>query len=306
MYCFIKIMQDNPLVTVICLSYNHSLFVVESLQSVMNQSYKNIELIIVDDKSSDNSVEVINQWLIDFPEIQFIVNKKNLGNTKSFNKAVKFAKGEYLIDLAADDVLLKNCVALQVDKFQNSNYKNLGMVFGNAENIDENGKFYSYYFDVNSLKKVIDERKTGDIYLSIINSGTVMCSVSVMMKKSIFEDLKAYDENLAYEDLDFWIRLSRNYNIDFIDEILVQKRFLSTAMSADFNKRNSKINHSTNKILKKTISLNRNQEEDLAVQKRVHYEIILAYKNKDIELLLKNLGLKLWIGWRRFFKPNIS
>ena len=97
-------MQDKSLVTIICLCYNQEEFVLESLESVISQDYNQIELIIVDDCSTDNSKIVIENWLLNFPQIQFIANNTNLGNTKSFNKALKLAKGKYIIDLAADDV----------------------------------------------------------------------------------------------------------------------------------------------------------------------------------------------------------
>jgi glycosyltransferase involved in cell wall biosynthesis len=89
-------MQDNPLVTIICLCYNQEDYVLESLSSVLNQDYPSLELIIVDDCSTDNSKSVIEKWLIDFPQIQFITNSINLGSTKSFNKALKKANGKYI------------------------------------------------------------------------------------------------------------------------------------------------------------------------------------------------------------------
>jgi glycosyltransferase involved in cell wall biosynthesis len=132
------------------LCYNHEAYVVESLNSVINQSYSSIEVIIVDDYSTDSSKTIITTWLEKNPEIQLITNETNLGNTKSFNKALKHAKGEYIIDLAADDILLTNCVALQIAAFKNSRYKNLGVVYGNVELISENGSFASFYFPVNN------------------------------------------------------------------------------------------------------------------------------------------------------------
>ena len=68
-------MQDAILVTVICSCYNHSEFVTESIQSVLNQSYKNIQLIVVDDCSNDNSVSVIENFIVDFPEIIFFISE---------------------------------------------------------------------------------------------------------------------------------------------------------------------------------------------------------------------------------------
>ncbi|PVX44961.1 hypothetical protein C8C85_0721 [Flavobacterium sp. 103] len=299
-------MQDNPLVTIICLCYNHEAYVVESLNSVINQSYPSIELIIVDDFSADSSKTIIETWLEKKPKIQFIANETNLGNTKSFNKALKLAKGKYIIDLAADDLLLPNCVALQIDAFKNSCYKNLGVVYGNVELISENGTFVSYYFPVNEQKKVIENRITGDIYQSVLSGGNSICSVSAMIKKTAIDHLQGYDETLAYEDLDFWIRASRQYEFDFINEPLVQKRIVANSLGSDFFKkkdsRAKKINHSTYLILKKAITINQTRAEDLAIQKRVNHEIIHTLKINDFGLFLKFIGLRILLIKRKFFK----
>ncbi len=295
-------MQENPIVSIICLCFNHSNFVVECIKSIDNQTYKNIQVIVIDDFSNDNSVETISNYLEEFPEIQFIKNEKNLGNTKSFNLGLQFAKGEYIIDLATDDVLLPNCVALQLEKFSTSKFSNLGIVYGNAENILENGEHDSYYFEIDVTKKIIEPRPIGNIYKEIISGGNSYCSASAMIKKSVYDDLNGYNENLAYEDLDFWIRTSRKCNIDYLDEILMQKRIVKNSLGNQFFKKNHKINESTYLILKNTLTLNKNKEEDLALLKRVHYEIFNCYKNKIYGLLFKNLGLKI----RLFLRINFS
>ncbi|WP_281240344.1 glycosyltransferase family 2 protein [Flavobacterium praedii] len=299
-------MQNNPLVTIICLCYNHESYVVETLNSVINQLYPSIELIIVDDCSSDNSKTIITTWLEKIPEIQFIANETNLGNTKSFNKALKLAKGEYVIDLAADDVLLPNCVALQINAFKNSQYTNLGVVYGNVELISEKGTFDSYYFPVNNQKKAIENRITGDIYQSVLSGGNSICSVSAMIKKTVLDHLQGYDEKLAYEDLDFWIRASRVYEFDFIDEPLVQKRIVANSLGSDFFKKRDnrarKINHSTYLILKKAIALNQTRTEDLAIQKRVHHEIIHTLRINDFGLFLKLIELRVLLIKRKVFR----
>ena len=71
-------MHNKPLVTVICLCYNHAAFIVEALDSVLNQTHSNVELIIADDFSTDNSVDVIENWLKNHPNISFFANKVNL------------------------------------------------------------------------------------------------------------------------------------------------------------------------------------------------------------------------------------
>lgn len=299
-------MQENPLVSIICLAFNHEKFVVETLNSVMQQNYQPIELIIVDDCSTDNTKLVINNWLSTHPEVQFIVNEINKGNTKSFNNALKFAKGEYIIDLAADDLIVPNGVQLQVNAFQNSKFKNLGVVYGNAEIINEDGSFNSFYFPVNENGKVIAKRATGDIYSSVLSTGDSICSVSALIKKSVFDFLDGYDETLDYEDLDSWIRASREYEFDFIDKVLVKKRTVTNSLGSNFYKKKHKINKSTYKILRKALGLNRSKMEDLALQKRVHHEIIHSFKYRNLNLLIKNLGLRIAISWRKKFKkyPN--
>lgn len=286
-------MQDKALVTIICLCYNQQEFVLESLDSVINQDYKNIELIIVDDCSTDNSKSIIENWLADNPGIPLIANTTNLGITKAFNHALQLANGDYIIDLAADDILVPNCVRLQINAFENSHYKNLGVVYGNAALITEKGLFHSYYFDVGSDKKAIQKRATGDIYQSILAGGNSICSVSSMIKKTVFDTLNGYDENLAYEDLDFWIRAARVYDFDFIDSILIKKRMVTNSMGSHFYKKKSKINQSTFLILKKAMRLNTSKEENKALLKRVHFEMILAYKNQDFVLLSQYIFLEI-------------
>lgn len=295
-------MQDKLVVTVICLCYNHENFVTESLFSVIYQNYAFIELIIVDDCSTDNSKKTIEKWLTDYPKTKFIANETNLGNTKSFNKALKLAKGDFIIDLAADDVLVPNCISLQLETFKKSTFTNLGVVYGNAELITEKGEFDSYYFPIDQDRKTIPKKQTGDIYCSVLSGLDSICSVSAMTKKSVYDTLKGYDETLAYEDLDFWIRSSRLYEFDFIDEILIKKRISDNSLTNSFydnrKPRFREINLSTYRILKKAIHLNRTKKEDLAVQKRVHHEIVHTFKIRDYSLFCKNMGLRFWLFYR--------
>jgi len=284
-------MQNFPLVSVICLAYNHEAYVVEALESVLNQSYPNIELLIADDFSSDASVAVIENWLLHHPNILFFSNQKNLGNTKTFNNAVKHAKGEYIIDLAADDVLLPDCVSRQIAAFQNTKYPNLGLVYGNLIQIDETGSYLNDYYTAE------DSPESGNIYTMVIGRTTKICSVSSMVKKTVFETVGYYDENLAYEDLDLWIRASRVFDFEYIPEILVKKRELPTSLSAHFtkknNKKNKRLNESTYQILKKAFELNRTKEEHKALLGRIRFELYKFITSRNFVLIGKLLLLEM-------------
>ncbi|TDD96194.1 glycosyltransferase family 2 protein [Flavobacterium cellulosilyticum] len=289
-------MQNNDLVTVICSCFNHAKFVTDSIQSVLNQSYKNIQIIIVDDCSTDDSVSVIENFIIQFPQILFIKNTSNLGLTKSFNNAVKLAKGDYLVDLAADDVLFPDCITIQLETFKNTTLKNLAIVYGNAEIISEKGDHFSYNFEVDSNLKTSKKRISGDLYAKIISLETTICSVSAMLKKSVFDELKGYDERLSFEDLDYWIRVSRFYTIEFIDAILVQKRKTPNSLHSSFSIPKNTNGFSTYLILRKAFTLNKNKTEHRILSKRVNNEIKFALKTHNHSLALRNIVLRIQIG----------
>lgn len=287
-------MLNDPLVTVICTCYNHAPYVEKSLNSVINQDYKNIELIIVDNASQDNSVAVIENWLQKYPSILFIKNAINIGNNKSFNQTIALSKGSYLIDLAADDVLTKEGITHQIDTFLKN--PNAGLVFGNATIIDENDSLLHYHFPVDTNLKIIDTSIFNTNYESILKGGNCMCSVSGMYKRTVFEELKGYDENLAYEDLDYWLRMARKHNLIYIDLPLVEKRYLKHSQLSHFYKKSAyekRINYSTFIILKKAFLMNTKTSEYNALLKRIHHELIHNLKLKNISLVLQLFILKL-------------
>ncbi len=291
-------MHPNPIVTVICSCFNHENFVVESLQSVLNQTYKNIQLIVVDDCSTDKSVAIIETFIKDYPEIILIKNKINLGLTKSVNNSVLQAKGDFFIDLSADDELVANCIENQTKAYTNTKYKNLAIVYGNAEQISETGNHLSYYFDVDASKKSISSRPSGAIYENVIGTETTICSVSALYKMSVFKELHGYDENLCYEDLDYWIRAARSYEIEYVDAILIKKRILKNSLHAEFDKKHSKIGKSTHQILKKAAFLNNTKTEDTILRSHILLEIKKSIRQKTSNLLVKNIWLWLRLKFR--------
>lgn len=295
-------MQNPPLVSVICTCYNHSQYVIETLESVKNQSYTNIEILIADDCSTDNSVSLIKNWMAENKTSHFLQNSTNLGNTKTFNQLLKLAKGDYIVDLACDDVLMNDCIEKQVNQFKNSKINNLAIVYGNLEVINEDGKFIKYYYDVDQSGKTIKLPPSGDIYESIIGQKEKICSVTAMIKRDVFNSIGNYDENLAYEDLDFWIRTSRVYSFEFIDAVLAQKRELPNSLGAQFFiKENKKINYSTYLILQKAYRLNKTKSEHKSLLKRIHGEMYNAFYKKNWKILLLLSFLKLKVSFKLYF-----
>src|SRR5436190_1043366 len=97
--------MQSPLVTVVCLCYNHQKFVREALDSIFEQTYDHIQIIIIDDGSTDQSTEIINKIIDGRDDVLFLSLKNNTGYCKAFNKALPHIKGDFFIDFSCDDVM---------------------------------------------------------------------------------------------------------------------------------------------------------------------------------------------------------
>ncbi|MHA7059998.1 glycosyltransferase family 2 protein [Aquimarina sp. M1] len=297
-------MKNNPLVSIICLCYNHESHVEESLDSLLNQSYKNIEIIIIDDKSTDNSSKIIKEWVKRNNIGEFISNPVNLGNTKSFNKGFNLSKGAYIVDFATDDMLCPDFIEKHLQNFETTEIFNPGVSYCNVALVDEDGKFIKNHFDIDKNGNTLYKPKEGDIYKELLHS-YYLNPIGIFIKREVLTKLSGYDENLTYEDVDFWIRSSRLYNYIYQDNVLAKKRVLKTSLSTYF-KRGGKLQKrmasSTYKICHKAYRLNISNVEDKALWVRCTYELKLALKNGDFILSLKYISLFFKITSRRVFK----
>jgi glycosyltransferase involved in cell wall biosynthesis len=277
--------MSNPLVTVVCLCYNHSRFVVEALDSVLNQTYSNIQLIVVDDASDDESAKVIKAFIANHHGIEFIALRSNVGNCKAFNRALDLARGEFIIDLAADDLLLPERVAIGVNtlKLYGDEY---GVHFSDAEIISETGE----HLGLHSESFPADQIPQGDIYRHLI-SRYFICPPTMMFTRAVQNHLGGYDETLAYEDFDFWMRSSRAFKYCFSDKVLVKKRILPHSKSRRQVQWNSPQMRSTFIVCQKIFAMNKSREEMRALKRRVYYELRLAVRTGNIRLALDYLNL---------------
>ncbi|HRP59105.1 MAG TPA: glycosyltransferase [Vicingus sp.] len=128
----------SSLVSIIIPCYNAEKYIAETIQSVINQTYKNWELIVVNDGSTDNSLDIIKEFVVYDSRISFI-DKKNAGVSDTRNKGIEKAKGEYIAFLDADDVWNENNLEVKVNSLHN--YNDCDYVFSNMYNTDENLNF---------------------------------------------------------------------------------------------------------------------------------------------------------------------
>jgi len=224
-------MKNNPLVSVIIPAYNHEMYIEEALQSVIDQTYKNIELIVIDDGSTDRTAEIIENFRKKNQDknIQFI-KKQNEGICKTLNRGLVLATGDYVAFLASDDKWIENKIDEQVAFMENN--KNIGLVCSDAYftkfNQDTNLKWSNYKAGMDQyFKKGIQNCNMHEVLLA----RPLLCAVTVMLRRSIFNEVDYFDEKLRSEDTDMWLRVARKYPIGYINQPLVYYRMHGTNIS---------------------------------------------------------------------------
>lgn len=208
-------MNNKPLVSVIVATFNRADLINETLDSILNQTYENIELIIVDDGSTDNTKEVIVRYLDN--RIKYIKTDNWGGPAKPRNIGIKKAKGEYIAFCDDDDLWLPQKLKKQIKILDNSSY---GMVFTMQKQFGATSIFSNYY-GIGPLPFRV--RTTSD---ALLNKNCIPLS-SVVIKKEILNRIGFFNEKKSYiaiEDNDLWIRASKTTKIDFIPEVLVLHR----------------------------------------------------------------------------------
>ena len=221
--------MKNSFISVIVPTYNRADFVGETIESILNQTYKNFELIIVDDGSTDNTEEVIRKFKDS--RIKYIKTDNWGGPARPRNTGIKKAKGEYIAFCDDDDMWLPEKLEKQIKVFQVSNetamlYTRFRTVEGEIISnriFPENGKYNS-----------------GNMFKSIYLRNLIACS-SVMVKRSVLDQVGLFnaDPNLiAIEDADLWLRIALKYNIKCTDDLpLLIYRIHSQSISQGFIQR---------------------------------------------------------------------
>ena len=145
-------LTETPLVSIVVATYNGSLFLLEQLESIKNQNYKNFEIIISDDASTDSTIEIINSFVKQNSDLRIKLNfnKKNLGYVKNFEKALLLSNGDYIALCDQDDIWMSEKLSKCIDKIRNSNAL---AVFTNAKIINEHGIALSDQDDIWVSKK---------------------------------------------------------------------------------------------------------------------------------------------------------
>ena len=217
-----------PLVSVLIPAYNHERFVAQSLDSVIEESYPNKEIVIINDGSRDGTHQVISDWISKKGgqiSVRY-VSRENKGLTRTLNDLIELAKGEYIVLLSSDDYLMNdgiisryNCLKMNSGKYA---------VFGDCIVVDGSGKklfesgLSSYW---HARKKYLKDRRFLS-YEIIFNWG--IPGPVFMAKREVYQIVGPYDESLVVEDWDFYLRLVAKNFLVFLDSAVAAYRIHET------------------------------------------------------------------------------
>ena len=215
-------MENCPLLTVFTPTYNLELYIEETIKSVLNQTFTDFEYLIVDDASTDNTIQIIKS--INDPRIRLIKNKTNQGIAYNRNLAIKEAKGKYLAMIDGDDLALPTRLEKQITFLEkNTNYGILGT---GVVNIDKDGRELNKAVKYSIPDEEIPARMLFNNYIA---------TSSVMIRKSYIKDIKFKKDFIVAEDYEVWIRLIRRCKIGHIREPLTKYRIHDDSISVKKN-----------------------------------------------------------------------
>lgn len=216
---------DAVSVTVIIPTYNAAGVLGRAIKSVLDQTYDDLELIVVDDRSTDNTAEVVESF--NDPRVRYVGREKNGGEAAARNTGIRLAKGKYVAFLDSDDEWLPTKLEKQMDVFQRSS-EETGLVYAGCVWIDEAGRF---------IKRDVP-RLRGNVFESLLTSNQISGSSSgVLLRRKCLKHIGLFDDSLpGCPDWDMWIRLSKHCRFDFVSEDLVIYHASETSIASKIDK----------------------------------------------------------------------
>jgi len=305
MYRKVK-MQNKGVVSIIVPCYNHEKFLDDCLLGILEQDYKDIEVLICDDCSPDASFQLIKTYeerLKDrFFRVEILKNEVNCGVTKNINRMLAMANGEYIKIIASDDVLVPNAISRMVMCMEA--HPSTGIVISNGVRISEEEHHGAYGQGERIYTLPLD--LTADDILNKTYAHNDIFAPGAFIRKSVFDEVGFYDEEIAIEDLEFWLRVMTKSKVQFVflDEDLILYRVNSdsmTSMSANqrLEGRRIRFHQAEVAILKKY-----KDAVPKALYANTLWERIMAEKGLAIHFRLKeletlaNTEMKEFDGWK--------
>ncbi|GAF03242.1 glycosyltransferase [Saccharicrinis fermentans] len=237
--------ESCPLVSIVVSTFNSSKFIIETLESFKWQTYPNIELIVGDDASSDNTVAMVKDWLaIDdhekcFQGVKVIEGAVNIGVSANANRSLKEAAGQWIKFIGADDVLLPNCI--QDNMAFVEQHKDIKVLFSKVQLYQDTFEDHHYIKTIPgsiSEESIMGDRQTArSQYEMLLYSDRIHFTPSVFLHRDTLRSIGGFDERFKLlEDYPLWLNLTKNnHKLYFMNAITVNYRRHSKAINNNGN-----------------------------------------------------------------------
>jgi len=272
-----------PKVSVCIPSYNYAHYIAGCIQSVLEQTYRDYELVIVDNRSSDNTVEVVHSFRD--PRIRFFQNERNLGLVPNWNRCVSLASGEYIAVLPADDAFLPRMLERSVAMLDA--HPNLGFTYSSYYMTDELGK-------VVQTKRQWDQDRvmTGEdaVRTNLINANFAI-PVTVLMRRDCYGATGGYDETYRLiVDWVLYMRAALRHDVGYIAELLAFHRYQqpSSVSAQTFLKKPRLITNEELRLIGEVLPRLQTDPEWKRFRRRVHRGIIERHVLRTQGLLIRD------------------
>lgn len=192
-------MPEEPLVSVLMTCYNREKYITEAIESVLASSYKNFELIIVDDASADNTVSIAESFGARDSRVKVFVNESNLGDYKNRNKAASFAKGKYIKYLDSDDIIYPWGLAAMVSCMQQFPSAGFGLI--------------SYGLRAGTRYPLVFT--PAEAYYAFFFKGSMIITgpSGAIIRSDVFKEMNGFSGKQFIGDTELWLHLSGKYNL---------------------------------------------------------------------------------------------
>ncbi len=240
--------EYNPLITVGVIAYNSSEYILDLLESIKTQTYQNIELIVSDDKSTDNTVAICNDWIAQnkdrFVRSEVIVPEHNTGTAGNYNRALFAANGEWMKFIDGDDILFPNCLEDNVDFV--TKHPEAKVVFSDILYFEDAKNPSKKHFVSNEEKKMF-EKDVSEQFRAVLKKNHIPPSSS-FMSVAVLKANPYQEEYGVVEDAPKWVDLTRKgYKFYYFDKVTTgyrecysatrqNKRFFSPLLVESFYK----------------------------------------------------------------------
>lgn len=223
----------EQLVTLFTPVYNHEKYLDDYFKSIINQTYENIELVIIDDCSTDKSNHVIEKWLDQlesrFVRVVYISRDINKGLIFNCNQGIELSRGKYLHLFASDDLMDPNNIKYKVEYLEKN--EQIAFVYSDGFIVNEH---FTYKDCSNTSKSKFSDVQTlheGMIFQKLIDYGCFIPGPTPLVRRDVLLETEGYSTDYMFEDYQMWLKISKKYEVGVIQKPLIYYRLLGNSLS---------------------------------------------------------------------------